>query len=46
MSDKILFQWDYNEGAHPKVFERLVQEYGADTGATVRISEISAQEDP
>ena len=25
MSDKILFQCDYNEGAHPKVLERLVQ---------------------
>ena len=25
MSDKILFQCDYNEGAHPKVLERLMQ---------------------
>lgn len=25
MSEKILFQCDYNEGAHPKVLERLVQ---------------------
>ena len=25
MRDKILFQCDYNEGAHPKVLERLVQ---------------------